>query len=70
MPYAVVAGDPRFDRITASTSLRARYRAALGIAEHERLVVVSSTWSSGPIKLSGLPDCYWGEGHDGVFGTG
>jgi hypothetical protein len=46
LPNAVVAGDPRFDRITASTGLRARYRAALGIAEHERLVVVTSTWSS------------------------
>ncbi|MGB6164186.1 MAG: hypothetical protein WBF75_16765 [Pseudonocardiaceae bacterium] len=46
LPNAVVAGDPRFDRITASTGLRARYRAALGIVEHERLVVVSSTWSS------------------------
>jgi hypothetical protein len=46
LPNAVVAGDPRFDRITASTGLRARYRATLGITEHERLVVVSSTWSS------------------------
>lgn len=46
LPNAVVAGDPRFDRTMASTGLRVRYRAAMGIAEHERLVVVSSTWSS------------------------
>ncbi|MGQ0838086.1 hypothetical protein [Actinokineospora sp.] len=46
VPNAVVAGDPRFDRITASLDLRARYRAALGVAEHERLVLLSSTWSS------------------------
>ncbi len=41
---AVVAGDPRFDRILASLGERRRYRAALGVDERDTLVVVSSTW--------------------------
>jgi hypothetical protein len=43
---AVVAGDPRFDRMLASRSLRANYRAALGVSDDQRLVLVSSTWWS------------------------
>ncbi|WP_157360504.1 hypothetical protein [Amycolatopsis thermoflava] len=40
----VVAGDPRFDRILASLGERKRYRSALGLADREVLVLVSSTW--------------------------
>lgn len=54
LPVAVVAGDPCFDRLTASLPWRTRYRDALGIAERD-LVVVSSTW--GPDGLFGqAPD--------------
>jgi hypothetical protein len=45
LPAAVVAGDPCYDRLVASLPYRRRYRAALGLAPAERLVVVSSTWS-------------------------
>lgn len=41
---AVVAGDPRYDRILASLGERHRYRAALGVEPRDTLVVVSSTW--------------------------
>ncbi len=41
----VVAGDPCYDRITASAPHRERYRAALGVRPDQRLVVLSSTWS-------------------------
>ncbi|GLZ42508.1 hypothetical protein Acsp05_61320 [Actinokineospora sp. NBRC 105648] len=44
-PFAVVAGDIAFDRLTASLPARAGYRAALGVADGQELVVVSSTWS-------------------------
>ncbi|GAA4021195.1 hypothetical protein GCM10022247_51720 [Allokutzneria multivorans] len=43
---AVVAGDPTLDRIRASRPLRTRYRETLGVKPNQRLVVVSSTWSS------------------------
>ncbi|SFP72251.1 hypothetical protein SAMN05421810_103207 [Amycolatopsis arida] len=41
---AVVAGDPCLDRMLASRPLRETYRQALGVAPHQRLVMVSSTW--------------------------
>jgi hypothetical protein len=41
---AVVAGDPCYDRMLASLARREDYRAALGVAEERRLVVVTSTW--------------------------
>jgi hypothetical protein len=44
VPHAVVAGDLCLDRMRASTPHRNSYRAALGIAPDEKLVVVSSTW--------------------------
>ncbi|HEV7974640.1 hypothetical protein [Amycolatopsis sp.] len=46
LPVAVVAGDICYDRMVASASFRDDYRRALGVADHERLVVVSSTWST------------------------
>lgn len=41
---ALVAGDPCYDRLTASIRCRADYRAALGVPPDRQLVVVSSTW--------------------------
>ncbi|RJL20695.1 hypothetical protein [Bailinhaonella thermotolerans] len=40
----VVVGDPVLDRLTASLPLRDLYRAELGVARHQRLVVLTSTW--------------------------
>jgi hypothetical protein len=45
VPVAVVAGDPCYDRLVASLPHRRRYRASLGLATGDRLVVISSTWS-------------------------
>ncbi|MFC1408187.1 hypothetical protein ACEZCY_02705 [Streptacidiphilus sp. N1-12] len=42
---AEVVGDPCFDRISDSLPQRDRYRAALGVRQGRRLVVVNSTWS-------------------------
>lgn len=44
LPSAVVVGDPCYDRLLASLPQRDRYRRALGVAQDEELVVVSSTW--------------------------
>jgi len=44
LPSAVVAGDICLDRLLASIPFRAQYRAALGVAEEQRLVLVTSTW--------------------------
>ncbi len=44
LPRAVVAGDVCLDRLLASVPHRRRYRRALGITDHQRLVVVNSTW--------------------------
>ncbi|MEU4445869.1 hypothetical protein AB0K14_22845 [Actinosynnema sp. NPDC050801] len=44
-PVAVVAGDICLDRMVASVPHRERYRRALGVAPHERLAVISSTWT-------------------------
>ena len=46
LPRAVVAGDPCFDRLRLSVPLRGRYRRAFGVADGQKLVVVSSTWFS------------------------
>ncbi|WP_262505415.1 hypothetical protein, partial [Streptomyces sp. TRM68367] len=45
-PTAVLAGDPCYDRILAALPQRDRFRRALGVAPGQRLIVVSSTWSS------------------------
>lgn len=42
---ARVVGDPCFDRMSDSLQQRDRYRAALGVLQGRRLVVVNSTWS-------------------------
>jgi hypothetical protein len=47
----LLVGDPCFDELIASHPRRAAYRAALGVAEHQQLVTVSSTW--GPTSLLG-----------------
>ncbi|MEV6236835.1 hypothetical protein [Lentzea sp. NPDC051838] len=44
VPHAVVAGDLCLDRMRASLPHRDDYRAALGIAPHETLVTITSTW--------------------------
>jgi hypothetical protein len=45
LPSAVVVGDICLDRLVASQPFRANYRRALGVADDQRLVVVSSTWA-------------------------
>lgn len=45
LPTAVVAGDPCFDRMLASTPLRPLYREALGASPGQRIVLGASTWS-------------------------
>ncbi len=45
----VVVGDPCLDRLRASLIDRDRYRAALGVSQDQKLVVISSTW--GPHAL-------------------
>ncbi|MBC9729385.1 hypothetical protein [Streptomyces sp. TRM68367] len=47
----LLVGDPCFDELIAARSWQREYREALGVAEHQRLVVVSSTW--GPTSLLG-----------------
>jgi hypothetical protein len=49
LPVAVVAGDICYDRMIVSASFRDDYRRALGVADHERLVTVSSTWSTASV---------------------
>ncbi|TMR00623.1 UDP-N-acetyl glucosamine 2-epimerase [Actinomadura soli] len=46
LPVARIVGDPAYDRLLASLPFRDRHRAALGVADGRRLVVVSSTWGS------------------------
>ncbi|GAA0614511.1 hypothetical protein GCM10010174_35240 [Kutzneria viridogrisea] len=44
---AVVAGDPCYDRILASTTRRGIFREALGCTDDTRLIVTTSTWRQG-----------------------
>ena len=48
---ALVAGDPCLDRLLASLPNRAAYRAALGLPDDQKLVLIASTW--GPKSLFG-----------------
>ncbi|MPZ79836.1 MAG: hypothetical protein GEV28_05320 [Actinophytocola sp.] len=45
-PVAVVTGDPCLDRMSASIGFRDHYRSALGIADGQELVTISSTWGT------------------------
>lgn len=47
----LLVGDPCFDELIGSRARRKAYREALGVADHQRLVMVSSTW--GPTSLLG-----------------
>ncbi|MFJ3800005.1 hypothetical protein ACIPSJ_27450 [Streptomyces sp. NPDC090088] len=49
--HTLLVGDPCFDELVGSQPRRVMYREALGVAEHQRLVMVSSTW--GPTSLLG-----------------
>ncbi|MDO0935257.1 hypothetical protein QQY66_27645 [Streptomyces sp. DG2A-72] len=51
----LMVGDPCFDELVGSRSRRGAYREALGVAEHQRLVMVSSTWGRTSL-LGSLPD--------------
>lgn len=45
----VLVGDPCFDRLTASSRWRERYRERLGVLPDQRLVLLSSTWGPGAL---------------------
>ena len=45
LPMARVVGDPCYDRLIAGAPLREDYRRALGVADGQRVVVVSTTWT-------------------------
>ncbi|MEV5983944.1 hypothetical protein AB0L85_02890 [Streptomyces sp. NPDC052051] len=47
----LLVGDPCIDELAAGRTHRQAYREALGVAAHQRLVMVSSTW--GPSSLLG-----------------
>jgi hypothetical protein len=54
---AIVAGDLCLDRMVASQPFRRLYRHALGVADNEELVTISSTWA--PDSMFGRhPDLY------------
>lgn len=46
---AVLAGDPCYDRLAASLSMRQAYREALGAGDGRKLVAVTSTWGPGSL---------------------
>ncbi|MFD9701362.1 hypothetical protein [Lentzea sp. NPDC059081] len=51
LPAAVIAGDPCFDRMSASSPYKELYREALGAAHGQRIVFAVSSWS--PHSLCG-----------------
>ena len=53
----VVAGDPCFDRMRSSQPFRDLYRAALGLRDGQKLVMLSSTWSR--FSLFGGDQALW-----------
>lgn len=69
VPAMVVTGDPYHDRLVASRALRGGYRRALGVADDQKLILVTSTWGSGsllgqaprllPQLLAELPAARW-----------
>ncbi|MFI9788232.1 hypothetical protein ACIHEI_32710 [Kitasatospora sp. NPDC051984] len=56
LPLAEVVGDGDRDRIAAALPRRPEYRAALGLAEEEQLVLLCSTW--GPNSVFGRLDTF------------
>ncbi|MFD8865480.1 hypothetical protein ACFV1F_14090 [Streptomyces sp. NPDC059590] len=56
VPTAVLAGDPAYDRVLDALPYRERFRRALGVGPHQRLIVVNSTWS---------PRSLFGDGGEG-----
>lgn len=46
LDFAVVAGDPCYDRMVASLPRRDEYRRALGVDRNCELVVLASTWGT------------------------
>ena len=48
-PTAVLGGDPCYDRLLEALPRRAHYRAALGLAPGQRLIVLNSTWNPGSL---------------------
>lgn len=46
LPHALVAGNITFDSMMAGVGQREQYRKALHVTGHQKLVVVSSTWTS------------------------
>lgn len=56
LDVAVVAGDPCFDLLAASTRLREDYRWAFGVRPGRELVLLASTW--GPHSLFGRFERY------------
>lgn len=48
LPVTTVAGDPTYDRLTASLPLRNFYRRALGVGPRQRLVVVVARYAARP----------------------
>jgi hypothetical protein len=55
LPVTFVAGDPCLDRMMASLPQREAYRRALGVAENQQLVFLSSTWDTNSL-LGQHPD--------------
>jgi hypothetical protein len=54
LPVARVTGDLCWDRMVASAPRRPHYRRALGVADDQQLITVSSTWS-GDSSFGRLP---------------
>jgi hypothetical protein len=51
----LVAGDPAYDRLSASQPRRHRYRHAFGLTGGQRMVLCSTTWGPGA-QLGAIPD--------------
>lgn len=51
----LLVGDPCFDELVGSRTRRKSYREALGVEDHQRLIMVSSTWGRTSL-LGSCPD--------------